>query len=159
MTSCIYSGSFDPITKGHLDIIERACNLFPKVYVGVLNNYQKRYMYDMQTRIEMVEKVTADMDCVEVVGSDGLLVDLLKKLDTRIIIRGLRSSADLEFEQQLAVVNGKLLAGVETVVLLSHPQTQYVNSSIVRELISYNADITDYVPEGILDMLTGGTGK
>ncbi|MGI6152769.1 MAG: pantetheine-phosphate adenylyltransferase [Christensenellaceae bacterium] len=158
MNSCVYSGSFDPITKGHLDIIKRANEIFPKVYVAVLNNMQKRYMFDMDMRIRMVEKTVAALPGVEVVSSDGLLVDLLEKLGTKVIVRGLRTGADLELEQQLAVVNNQLLSGVETVVLLSRPQTQYVNSSIVRELITYHADITQYVPEEILHMLNGGEG-
>lgn len=157
MTSCVYPGSFDPLTNGHLDIIERACAIFPKVYVAVLNNTQKKYMFDQKTRVEMAKAATRQWDCVEVVSSDGLLVELLKKLDTRVVLRGLRSNADLEMEQQLAAVNNLLLDGVETFVLLSRPHTQYISSSLIRELIIYKADIKKYIPEEIYGIITGGT--
>lgn len=156
MKSCVYPGSFDPPTNGHIDIIERACGIFPKVYVAVLDNALKKYTFEKKRRIDMLQTATAKWDCVEVVGWDGLLVNLLRELDTRIVLRGLRTSADLELEQQLAIVNGNLLPGVETFVLLSRPHMQYVSSSIVRELIQYGADISEYVPGEILELVRGG---
>lgn len=156
MKSCVYPGSFDPLTNGHMDIIERACGIFPRVYVAVLDNTLKKYAFEKRLRIEMLQKATAKWDCVEVVSWDGLLVNLLRELDTRIVLRGLRTSADLELEQQLAIVNGNLLPGMETFVLLSRPHMQYVSSSIVRELVQYGADISEYVPEEILELVRGG---
>lgn len=153
MRDCIYPGSFDPATKGHLDIIKRSSLLFDKVYIAVLNNFKKKYMFSLQERVEMVNISTQRLDNVEIVSSDGLLTDLMRKLDTRTIIRGLRSGADLELEQQLAVVNSQLLPGAETIVLLSKPEMQYVSSSIVKELITYNADVSQYVPVEILDII------
>lgn len=155
MRNCIYPGSFDPLTKGHADIIKRAADLFDKVHVAVLNNNEKRYMFDMDQRRVMAEKATADLANVNIVTWDGLLVELMEKLETRTIIRGLRSSADLELEQQLAVVNASLLKGTETLILLSKPEMQYVSSSIVKELISFGADVSHYVPAEIINMVNG----
>ncbi|WP_066683302.1 pantetheine-phosphate adenylyltransferase [Christensenella intestinihominis] len=159
MKACIYPGSFDPITKGHMDIIGRACNLFPKVYVGVLKNPAKKNLFPVEERREMIRRATAGMNGVEVVTFDGLLVELMKKLDCRIIIRGLRTGTDLELEQQLSVINGKLLPGAETVALLSKPETYFISSSAVRELIEFHADISDYVPKEAADMINGGNAK
>lgn len=159
MEACVYPGSFDPITKGHMDIIRRARSIFPKVYVGVLNNTAKRNLFPADTRLEMIRRATAGLDGVEAVSFDGLLVDLLKKLDCRLIVRGLRTGTDLELEQQLAVINGKLLPGVETVALLSKPETYFISSSAVRELIEFHADISDYVPVEVADMINGGNAE
>lgn len=156
MNDCIYPGSFDPVTKGHLDIMERTARLFDKVYVAVLNNSMKRYMYDFETRCTMLSKVAAHIGNIEVVSSGGLLTSLMREVRTKTIIRGLRSNADLEHEQQLAVVNSQLLDGAETIVLLSRPETQYISSSIVKELIQHDADVTDYVPAEVLDIINGG---
>lgn len=159
MKACIYPGSFDPITKGHMDIIGRACNLFPRVYVGVLNNTAKKNLFSVEERIEMIRRATSGMEEVEVVAFDGLLVELMKKLECKIIIRGLRTGTDLELEQQLSVINGKLLPGAETVALLSKPETYFISSSAVRELIEFRADISDYVPKEVADMINGGIAK
>ncbi len=154
MGSCIYPGSFDPVTKGHQDIIARTSVLFDHVYVALLQNAAKKYMYNMQERLTMLQAATKQYPNVTVVGSDGLLADMMKNVGTKTIIRGLRSNADLEYEQQMAVVNYQL-AGAETVVLLSKPEMQYVSSSIVRELISYQADVSAYVPEEIQELIYG----
>lgn len=159
MKTCIYPGSFDPVTKGHMDIISRACKLFPKVYVGVLNNTAKKNLFSVEKRIEMIRRATNGMGEVEVVAFDGLLVELMEKLGCKIIIRGLRTGTDLELEQQLSVINEKLLSGVETVALLSKPETYFISSSAVRELIEFHADISDYVPKEAADMINGGNAK
>ena len=156
MKACVYPGSFDPITKGHLDIIERASTIFPVVYVGILNNVSKKCMFSVQKRVEMARAATAHIKSVEVLAFDGLLVDLLKKLDARIIIRGLRTGADLELEQQLAFINGKLLPGTETLALLSKPETHFISSSAIKELIAFGADFSEYVPKEILGMIDKG---
>jgi pantetheine-phosphate adenylyltransferase len=157
--SCIYSGSFDPVTKGHIDIVRRATGLFHTVYVGVLNNTSKKYMFSLKTRLEMMKRSVASIQGVQVVSSEGLLVDLMRRVQTNVILRGLRSNADLELEQQLAEVNAKLLPGTETLILLSDPGMTHVSSTIVRELISYGADISGYVPNEIIDMIDGRSTK
>ncbi|WP_066648274.1 pantetheine-phosphate adenylyltransferase [Christensenella timonensis] len=156
MEACVYPGSFDPITKGHLDIIERAGVIFSTVYVGVLNNISKRCMFSVEKRVEMVKAATRHIKNIQVVSFDGLLVDLLKTLDARVIIRGLRTGTDLELEQQYAFINGKLLEGTETLALLSRPETHYISSTAVRELLAFHADVSDYVPEAILSMIDKG---
>ncbi len=156
MESCVYPGSFDPITKGHLDIVERSSAIFSTVYVGVLNNVAKKCMFSVQERVEMVKAATQHIKNIQVVAFDGLLVDLLKELGARVIIRGLRTGADLEIEQQYAYINGNLLEGTETFALLSRPETHYISSTAVRELITFHADVSDYVPEKILSMIDKG---
>ncbi len=152
--SCIYAGSFDPVTKGHIDIITRAADLFDTVYVGVLNNSVKQYLFPMETRLEMVQKATQGIaGGIQIAMSDGLLVRLMEQLGTRVILRGVRSNADLELEQQLAEVNAKLLPGVETVLLLAGPGMQHISSTIVRELIAFGADISEYVPREVIEMI------
>lgn len=159
MEACVYPGSFDPITKGHMDIITRAQGIFPKVYVGVLNNTAKKSLFPVQKRLEMIRRATDGMNGVEAVAFDGLLVDLMKQLDCRVIVRGLRTGTDLELEQQLSVINGKLFPGAETVALLSKPETYFISSSAVRELIEFHADISEYVPAEVSDMINGGNAK
>ncbi len=154
MSSCIYPGSFDPVTKGHEDIIARACALFDEVYVALLENSAKKYMFSLEEREAMLNAVCAPYKNARVVMSEGLLADAMKRMGTRVIIRGLRSNADLEYEQQLAAVNFNL-AEAETVVLLSRPEMQYVSSSVVRELISYSADVSKYVPKDAMDIISG----
>ena len=156
MNSCIYPGSFDPITNGHMDIITRACRIFPKVYVGVLHNPAKKGRFSVDARLEMIRRATAGMPAVEVLSYDGMLVELLKKIDCRIIIRGLRTGTDLELEQQMAVINDKLLPGAETIALLSRPETYFISSSAVRELIAFHADVSDYVPKEVALMINRG---
>ena len=156
MNACFYPGSFDPITNGHIDIICRARNIFPKVYVGVLNNTAKRNLFSVEERVEMIRRATGGMDGVEAVSFEGLLVDLMERLSCRIIIRGLRTGADLELEQQLSVINRQLLPGAETVALLAKPETYFISSSAVRELIEFHADISGYVPREVADMINGG---
>ncbi len=154
MSNCIYPGSFDPVTKGHADIIARACQLFDEVYVALLQNSAKKYMFSLAEREDMLKAVCAPFKNARVVTSGGLLADAMKRMGTRVIIRGLRSNADLEYEQQLAAVNFNL-AEAETVVLLSKPEMQYVSSSVVRELISYSADVSRYVPKEAMDIISG----
>jgi pantetheine-phosphate adenylyltransferase len=153
MRDCIYPGSFDPVTKGHKDIIERAAAISGRMYVAVLQNSAKRYMYDLETRTLMLRRITERMRNVEVVTSEGLLTDLMKRLGTLTIIRGLRGDDDLGYERQIAAANAGLLAGVETVMLLSRPELLYVSSSIVKELVAYGADVSRYVPEEVLDLI------
>lgn len=156
MEACVYPGSFDPMTKGHLDIVERSSAIFSTVYVGVLNNVAKKSMFGVKKRMEMVKAATKHLKNVQVVAFDGLLVDLLKELGARVIIRGLRTGADLEIEQQYAFINGKLFEGTETFALLSRPEMHYISSTAVRELIAFHADVSDYVPGEILSMIDKG---
>ncbi|MEA4852739.1 MAG: pantetheine-phosphate adenylyltransferase [Christensenella sp.] len=157
MKTCIYPGSFDPITKGHMDIIKRAASLFETVYVGVLYNSAKKGMFPACERVKMVEAAVSGLANVKTVSFEGLLVDLLRELKVNIIIRGLRTNSDLELEQQLSYVNNNLLPGTETFALFSRPEMSFVSSTIVRELITFHADISEYVPDEVVTMINGGT--
>ncbi|MEF9988946.1 MAG: pantetheine-phosphate adenylyltransferase [Christensenellaceae bacterium] len=156
MKSCVYPGSFDPITKGHMDIIQRASRIFETVYVAVLNNSSKNCMFSVQKRVDMIKMATKHIENVEVLSFEGMLVDLLHKADSKIILRGLRTSMDLELEQQTSVINQNLDHEIETIALLSRPQTHFISSTAVRELLRFGADITEYVPHTILEIINGG---
>ncbi|MEG0914344.1 MAG: pantetheine-phosphate adenylyltransferase [Christensenellaceae bacterium] len=156
MKSCVYPGSFDPITKGHMDIIQRASRIFETVYVAVLNNSAKNCMFSVQKRVDMIKMATKHIENVEVLSFEGMLVDLLHKVDSKIILRGLRTSMDLELEQQTSVINQNLDHEIETMALLSRPQTHFISSTAVRELLRFGADITEYVPHTILEIINGG---
>lgn len=153
MKTCLVAGSFDPITNGHLDIIRRARALFSGVTVGILNNVSKRYMFSRDERLQMVRQAVSTLADVDTVIWDGLLVDLLRLRGIRIIVRGVRNSADLASEQQLAFLNRKLYPGCETILLPADPAVQAVSSSVVRELLAFGADIVPFVPASVLDVI------
>ncbi|WP_054739147.1 pantetheine-phosphate adenylyltransferase [Cellulosilyticum ruminicola] len=142
----IYPGSFDPVTCGHLDIIERAAKQVDFLIVAVLYNYQKgNGLFTVDERKEMLSAVTSHLDNVEIDSFSGLLVDYAKAKNTNLIIRGLRSGVDLEAEMQLAQMNKKLMLDIETIFLLTAPEHRFVSSSSVRELSLFQR-----LPEGIV---------
>jgi pantetheine-phosphate adenylyltransferase len=146
MSKCVYAGSFDPITKGHLDIIERAAARFGDVTVVVPMNIEKKCAFSLEQRIDMIRKSTAHISGVRVESVDGLLVDYMKQIGADLIVRGLRSLSDFDHEYQLASVNAKLYDDIETVFLMANPRYSFVSSSIVRELIFHGGDIDGFVP-------------
>ena len=152
---CVYPGSFDPVTCGHYDIIKRISKLFDKVYVAVLSNSEKKCMFTVSDRINMIEKAKEDMSNVHVDAFDGLLVDYLKKVDADIVIRGMRNTADFDMEQQMAVVNKKLFPPCETIMFFASGDTRHISSSLIRELIKNKADISKFVPETVNDIIRG----
>lgn len=145
----LYPGSFDPITLGHTDVIERCIPMFDKVYVGIGTNTSKKYLYTLEERMVMLQEVYRNQDAVEVVSFSGLTVDLCRELGSTIIVRGIRSTTDMEYERAIAESNRKLLPEVETLLLFSSPQVSSISSSIVRELIRNKADISGFVPPQI----------
>ena len=150
MSKCVYAGSFDPITSGHLDIIERAAARFGDVSVVVPMNIEKKCAFLLEQRIDMIRKSTAHISGVSVNSLDGLLVDYMKKIGADLIIRGLRSLSDFDHEYQLASVNAKLYEDIETVFLMANPKYSFISSSIVRELIFHGGDIKGFVPDFIV---------
>ncbi len=148
--TCVYPGSFDPVTYGHLDLIERAVRLFPKVIVAVLNNPAKQNCFSVEKRLELLKKACAHLPTLEFDSFDGLLVDYLAQKDARIVIRGLRAVTDFESEFQMAQVNHQIAPNMETLFLMTSPNHAYVSSSIVREIGSFGGDISPFVPPGIL---------
>ena len=155
----IYPGSFDPVTQGHLDIILRASKLVDKLIIGVLVNGAKSPMFTMEERVDMICRVTKNLSNVEVKASDGLLVDFAQQNGASILVRGLRAVTDFEYELQIAQTNHKLNPFVDTVFLTTSVEYSYVSSSIVREIASYGGDISQFVPECIIDDIYKKTGR
>ena len=146
MKISIYPGSFDPITYGHIDIIERAAKISEKLIVAVLNNPEKKSLFTVDERVEMIKKSIESFDNIEVECFDGLLVDYAKKKNANIIIRGLRAVTDFEYELQLAQTNRELYKDLDTVFLLTNLQYSYLSSSAVKQVASYKGDIDKFVP-------------
>lgn len=141
----VYPGSFDPPTKGHVDIIERACRVFDRVIVAVSNNPSKKHAFNVAQRLEMVKDVLRGLANAEADTFSGLLVDYLKKRNSRILIRGLRVVSDMDYEFQLASFNHRLSEEVETVFLMPDDQYTYISSSMVREVARLGADAGPFV--------------
>ena len=153
-TGCVCPGSYDPLTLGHLNIIRRARRLFAQVYVGVLDNGAKHYMFSAEARVAMAERAVADMSRVRVVRWDGLLINLLDDLQVDVIVRGARGSADYTWEEQVAAVNRTLRPRTETVVLPADDSCRAVSSTVVRELLSFGGDPSPFLPPGVLEWIT-----
>lgn len=151
MRIAVCPGSFDPITLGHTDIISRASKLFDKVIVLVSVNSEKKCAFSPEERVDMIKKVVKDLDNVTVDSSDGLLADYLKKVGACAIVKGLRAVSDFEYEFQMALANKKLCSEAETVFLVTNSENMYLSSSIVKEIASYGGEISDFVPEPILE--------
>ncbi|MFQ5823517.1 MAG: pantetheine-phosphate adenylyltransferase [bacterium] len=145
----IYPGTFDPITNGHLDIIQRAVNLFDSVIVAVTTNPAKAPLFSVEERLSMIRKVTSFLTNVSVENFNGLLMDYAKKKDADVIVRGLRAITDFEYEFQMALVNRKLAENIVTVFLMPNEKYTYLNSTIVKELAQFNGDVSSFVPEEV----------
>jgi pantetheine-phosphate adenylyltransferase len=146
MRRVIYPGTFDPITNGHLDIIERATALFDLVTIGVTTNPAKNPLFTVEERVAMIRQVTQGYKTVQVDSFSGLLVDYAKRLGACAIIRGLRAISDFEYEFQMALVNRKISDGIVTVFLMPNEKYTYLNSTIVKELATFGGDISRFVP-------------
>ncbi len=145
----IYPGSFDPLTYGHLNIIERASKNFEKIYVALAINITKEYMFDYKVRMRMIEECVQHLDNVEVVATDKLVVDYAKENNISVIIRGLRAVSDFENELQIATTNHFLNEDIETVFYMSRPQHMFLSSSQVREIAKFGGDMSKFVPKSI----------
>lgn len=150
-TTCVYAGSFDPVTVGHEDIIRRAALLCDRLLVTVMYNPAKAGCFAVEERLALLRKVTADIPNVEVDAWNGLMVDYVRKTDADYVVRGIRGSADLESETNLAELNRRLLPGLETVFLLTKPELACISSSAVREAGLFHADLKGFVPACILE--------
>lgn len=147
---CLYPGSFDPVTLGHLDIIRRAAALFDTVVVGVLHNPDKIGCFPVDKRVEMLRRVCADIPNVRVIAYGGLLADLTAEAGIRTVVRGVRGPADLENEVMMAHINGTLNPGLETLLLPASPALVDVSASLVRQLAQFGADLSPFVPSQVL---------
>lgn len=148
MRKAIFPGSFDPITLGHFDIIKRGAQIFDEVVVAIGVNADKKYMFSLEERKRFLEESFKDFANISVVTYEGLTIDLCKKLDAQFILRGLRNPADFEFEKAIAHTNRKLTT-IETVFLLTDPETSYISSSIVRDVLRNGGDYTLLVPNAV----------
>jgi pantetheine-phosphate adenylyltransferase len=146
MRRAIYPGSFDPVTNGHLDVIERARRLFDEVIVAVAHNDQKQAFFSLEERLELLQKVIGERDHVKLAPLDGLLVDFAIAQKSTAVIRGLRAISDFEFEFQMALMNRKLEASVETIFLMPKEEYTYLSSRIVKEIARLGGDISQFVP-------------
>tara|TARA_B100000427_G_C15491268_1_gene587736 strand:- start:931 stop:1407 length:477 start_codon:yes stop_codon:yes gene_type:complete len=151
MNKAIYPGSFDPITFGHLDIIERCSKIYDKLIVGVIKeNNNKKFLFDEFQRKEMIETLVSRFSNVEVKVFDSLLVDFAVKENSKIIIRGLRALSDFEYEFQMALMNRKLNDDISTLFMMPHEKFTHISSSLLKEVIALNGDVSDYAPEFII---------
>lgn len=141
----IYPGTFDPVTNGHADLIERAANLFSSVVVGVAASPSKQPAFDLAKRVAMIEAVTADLDNVTVIGFSGLLVDFAKQQQAGVLIRGLRAVSDFEYEFQLANMNRRLYPDLESVFLTPAEENSFISSTLVKEVALHKGDVADFV--------------
>lgn len=149
MKKAIFPGSFDPITLGHVDVINRALPLFDEIIIAVGINTDKTYLFSLEDRVDFIKKHYANEPKVKVETYTGLTIDFCKKLDIDFILRGLRNPADFEFEKAIAQTNRKL-STVETVFLLTSADTAFISSSIVRDVLRNGGDISGFVPKSVL---------
>ena len=145
---CVYPGSFDPVTVGHVDVIRRAGRLFDRVVVAVLHNPAKAGCFPVAQRLDMLRRACAGMEGVSVASFDGLLVDFVRQAGACAVVRGIRAAGDYEVEKTMAEINARLMPELETVVLSARPEHACVSSSAVRELAAFGGDFAFMVPEG-----------
>jgi len=150
MTVAIYPGSFDPVTKGHLNIIRRASRIFDKLIVCVMINVSKKPMFTTEERVALIRRVTGDLPNVTVDSSEELLAEYARHHGVHVVVKGLRAATDFEKEFQMALINHKMNPGLDTMFLTSEHQFMYLSSSVVKELGSHGADLSDFLPEEII---------
>jgi pantetheine-phosphate adenylyltransferase len=150
--SALCPGTFDPVTNGHLDIIQRATRCFDSVVVAVLENPGKAPLFPVEDRVAMLKEALADLDHVEVASFSGLLVDYASTRDIRIVVKGLRAVTDFDYELQMAQMNHKM-SGMETFFVTTSPQWSYLSSSLIKEVVRFGGDVSGLVPAFILERL------
>lgn len=147
--TAVYPGSFDPLHLGHVDIVRRATGIFPRVMVGVLENTDKRPLLSADVRVRLIREALVDFPRVEVASFSGLLVDFMRQIEARVMIRGMRAVSDFEYEFQLALMNRRLWPEVETVFLTPNEEFIYLSSRVIKEVWSLGGDISGLVPEPV----------
>lgn len=151
MRKAVYPGSFDPVTFGHLDIIERSAKMSDHLIIGVLNNNSKTPLFSVEERVNMLKRLTKDLPNVEVTSFGGLLVDFVRAKQANAVIRGLRAVTDFEYEMQIAQTNRVIAPEVDTVFLTTNLKYSYLSSSIVKEIATFGGEINAFVPEDVAE--------
>jgi pantetheine-phosphate adenylyltransferase len=159
LTIAIYPGSFDPLTNGHLDVAMRASKLFDRLIIGVYATPDKKMMFELDERVELARAAVADLPNVSVRPYHGLTVVLAKEVNARFIVRGLRVSADFEFEFDLAMMTNKLSPDLEMVCLMANPKYQFLSSSLLKEVARLGGDVDDWVPPAVAEAVKKKVGQ
>ena len=142
----VFPGSFDPITVGHADILERALPLFDRVFIALGNNYEKKYLFTVDKREVWLKNIYGSNDKLKVIRYDGLTIDFCRRVSAHYIIRGIRTSADFEFERMIAQMNSQMASEIETVFFISRPEYSHISSTVVRDIIRNKGDYKKFVP-------------
>lgn len=150
MKTAVYPGSFDPVTNGHLDIIRRSAKVFDEVIVGVLVNPHKKGIFDIEERVELIQRVVKDIPNVKVESFSGLLIHFMKNKGAKVIIKGLRAVSDFEYEFQMSLMNSKLDPNIETVFMMTSAKNSFLSSSSVKQVAMFGGCIKDLVPDEII---------
>ncbi len=153
MKTAVYPGSFDPVTNGHIDVLERALEIFDRVIVTVAVNSSKSTLFTIDERVSLLEAAVTGYDRVKVDRFEGLIVDYATRQGAVALVRGLRAVSDFEYEFQIALMNRKIAGNLETVFLMPNEKYTYLNSSIIRELARLHTDVSDFVPPNVRDAL------
>ncbi|MEH2942404.1 pantetheine-phosphate adenylyltransferase [Lachnospiraceae bacterium KK002] len=153
MKRAIYPGSFDPVTFGHIDMIERSAQIVDELVVAVLINSAKNPLFSVQERVSMLEEITGHIPNIRITSFNGLLIDYAREVDASIIVRGLRAVTDFEYELQIAQTNRIVNSRIDTVFLTTSLEYAYLSSTIVKEVASYGGDISHFVPEQLIDRI------
>ncbi|MGL5800264.1 MAG: pantetheine-phosphate adenylyltransferase [Plesiomonas sp.] len=149
----IYPGTFDPITNGHLNLIQRAGRLFDRIVIAVAASPSKRPLFDLDERVRLIQTVTADLPNVEVIGFNGLLIELAKTQQANVLLRGVRGVTDFDYEHQLANMNRRLMPELETVFLTPSEEWAFISSTLVREIALHGGDVREFVPPAVATAL------
>ena len=153
MKRAIYPGSFDPVTFGHIDMIERSAKIVDELVVAILNNSAKNPLFSVKERVSMLEEITSHIPNIRITSFHGLLIDYAKEVDASIVIRGLRAVTDFEYELQIAQTNRIINSKIDTMFLTTSLEYAYLSSTIVKEVASYGGDISHFVPEQLIDRI------
>ena len=159
MRIAIYPGSFDPVTLGHLDIIRRASGLFDRLIVAVMHNQNKKPMFSVEERMEMLRRTTAGLPNVEIESLGGLLADYARRKNACVLVKGLRAVSDFEYEFQMALANRKLNADLDTVFLMTSSEYMYLSSSVVKDIAVHGGSVAGFVPDEIVQDIVRRTRK
>lgn len=155
--TCLYPGTFDPITNGHLDVVRRALKIFDKIIIAIAKSDHKKPYYNLEKRKKLVELATKDISNVKIITFDNLLVDLAKEFKINTVIRGLRAVSDFEYELQIGYANHALWDEIETIYLMPSLKHAFISSSIVRSIVTHGGDVSSLVPKEILPFLKDKT--